>query len=69
MTGYNMPPGVSPRGIPGNDAPDGPPELDELYELLDRRDELLIKLGNPEESITCRAGSSGTSDSARKVQA
>jgi len=35
MTGFNMPPGVSPSDIPGNNAPDPSPEADEVLEWLE----------------------------------
>ena len=35
MTGFNMPPGVSPRDIPGNDAPDPSPEADAVLNILE----------------------------------
>ena len=35
MTGYNMPPGCSPRDIPGNDARDPSPEAIAASELLE----------------------------------
>jgi hypothetical protein len=34
MTGFNMPPGVSVRDIPGNDAPDPSPESEEVASKL-----------------------------------
>jgi len=35
MTGFNMPPGVSTRDIPGNDAPDPSPESEKILDLLE----------------------------------
>lgn len=39
MTGFNMPPGVSPRDIPGNDAPAPSLESEEVCEMLEQLQE------------------------------
>ena len=41
MTGYNMPPGVSPWDIPGNDAPDPSTESEQVGQMLDDFQDML----------------------------